>query len=274
MDMRTFSNYKAGLAGVLLLCVLSGTGCTIKEDRISCPAYLNVSFHDRDHIAKKVCLLGFDAGELFHEEIDIAEHDPYWVKAVRKGFLDLSACMGAGHPGIADHYVLVPVGNECDSLYAFRSRVDATGNMAYVEVVFHKQFCTVHLDLSKTEEQMQDYRFLVEGNTCGFDLLDFRPIPGAYRFGPVPVGGTGILEFRIPRQSDDSMTIALWHRNGNGTFEEAGRLPLGRYIAYRGYDWGAEDLQDLYIAIDLALGNASVSVDGWEDGIVFTLIEM
>ena len=34
-----------------------------------------------------------------------------------------------------------------------------------------------------------------------------------------------------------------------------------------------EELQDIYVTVDLVLGLVTVSVSGWEDGAVFHLIE-
>lgn len=249
--------------------------CTVKEDRVPCPCYLNVSFAERETIPEgaEVGLLGWNAVELFRAGIDVAEHDPYWVKAVHKGKLILSAYRGVEKVSAKDHFVTIVPGQQADSLYAFHDVVDATGEMAYSEVTFRKQFCTVHLDILRRASEMRDFRFLVEGNTCGFDLLTFEAVPGTFRFEPVPEAGARIVDFRIPRQVDDSMTLTLWYRNPNGTYEDIGVFPLGKYIERTGYNWKAEELQDVYIVIDLVLGTIHIGVYGWEEGATFTFIE-
>lgn len=249
-------------------CALLLGACTVKEDREPCPCYLNVSFRDREHITSEVGILGWDATEVFRAGIDIADHDPYWVKAVRKGTFRLAVYTGAAGTLPADHYAVIPPGSQSDSLYAFHAEVDATGEMAFADVVLRKQFCTVHLDLRKSAEQMRDFRFLVEGGTCGFDLLSFEAVPGIFRHEPSARPGERVVNFRIPRQADESMTVTAWYGG-----LDAGTFPLGSYIARTGYNWSAEELQDIYVVIDLALGQVTVSVDDWEDGTVFTFIE-
>ena len=55
--------------------------------------------------------------------------------------------------------------------------------------------------------------------------------------------------------------------------EAIAELPLGEYIRATGYNWSTEDLQDIYIMIDLVVGRLVISVDGWEDGVTFNFIE-
>lgn len=258
----------AGRIACLALGLLAAISCSVKEDRIPCPCYLNVSFTDREHIDKPVGLVGWNETELFRETIDVAEHDPYWVKSVRKCHLWLAACMGIDKAHSDGRYVTIPVGEQADSLYAYHTEVDATGELAYAEVTLRKQFATVHVDILKRASEMADYSFRVKGGTSGFDLFSFEPVPGEFRFDPVVAQGARVVDFRIPRQSDNSMTIQIWYR---GT--DVGEFPLGQYIARTGYNWKAEDLQDIYIAIDLVLGQIIISVEGWEDGVTYRLIE-
>ena len=250
-------------------------GCTVKEDREPCPCYLNVSFADREKVPEgaEVDLLGWREAELFRAGIEIAEYDPYWVRGVHKGFLTLSAYRGVDKVRDDGHLVLIAPGNQADSLYAFHEEVDCTGDMAYSEVVFRKQFCTVHMDILRSAAQLRDFRFLVEGNTCGFDLLDFQPVGGAFRCEPAPESGARVVDFRIPRQADDSMTVTLWYRQEDGGYQDLGTFPLGKYIVRTGYDWKAEELQDVYVVIDLVLGMVTIGVDGWEHGQTFMYYE-
>lgn len=246
------------------------TSCTVKEDRVPCPCYLNVSFADRASIVKPVGLLGWDegSGERFRALVDVAEHDPYWVKAVRKGLLRLAAWTGAGTAVVTGHQVVIPEGAQCDSLYAYFTDVDCTGEMAYAEVTLRKQFATVRVDILKSASQMRDYTFSVRGGSRGFDLLTFDPVPGPFRFDPEPATGERVISFRVPRQADNSLALAIWYRG-----QYLGEFPLGTYIARTGYSWTAEELQDIYIVIDLVLGQVTVTVEDWEEGVTFPFIE-
>ena len=111
-------------------------------------------------------------------------------------------------------------------------------------------------------------QFQVEGNSCGFDLLDFSPVAGKFRCEPRPLEGESIVTFRVPRQGDNSLAVTI-HPEGSTT----NRFPLGEYIDRLGYSWKTEELQDIYVAIDLARGLVDVRVADWEEGTTFPLIE-
>lgn len=247
--------------------------CTVKEDRMPCPCYLNVSFQDRETVRDSVSLLGWNTAEMFCDEILVEDYDPYWIKPVHKGTFGFSAFRGIGAGMKSGHFAEIAPGNQADSLYAYHDQIEAVGDMVYTDVTFHKQFCTVFLDVCKSAEQMKDYWFYVTGNTCGFDLLDFVPMGGPFRFEPEAVDGARIVSFRIPRQVDDSMMLTIYYSPGEDRPERLGDFPLGKYIVRTGYDWSTVDLQDVYVTIDLVIGQVIINVEGWEEGAVFTFIE-
>ena len=146
--------------------------------------------------------------------------------------------------------------------------MDATGDLASASVTFRKQFATVFLDIRKSPDIVQTCRFRVEGNSCGFDLLDFSPVEGPFRCEPLPRAGESIVTFRVPRQGDTRLTVTILPEGS-----VPARFPLGEYIDRLGYSWKTEELQDIYVAIDLARGLIDVRVADWEAGTTFPLIE-
>ena len=228
-----------------LALLAAGTACTVKEDRGPCPCYLQVSFTDPDAIGEAQ-LLGWDHDQLFRDHVRIEEARPAWTKPVRKGMLVLSACVGMDESYSEGHQMRIPSGSQADSLYAWFEEVDATGDLAYAKVSFRKQFATVFLDIRKPADVVRSCRFDVEGNSCGFDLLDFSP----------------------PRQSDQGLSVTILPKEG-----PSARFPLGEYIERLGYNWKTEELQDIYVAIDLVRGLVDVRVEDWEEGTVFPLVE-
>lgn len=253
-------------ACLVLLC--ASAACSVKEDRGPCPCYLKVTFADPD-ASGPVQLAGWDTETVFREKVRIEDCRPAWIRPVRKGTFVLSACKGAGNAVPDGREVRIPVNCEADSLYAFSREVDATGDVATVEVTLKKQFATVFLDLRKTPETMQGFRFQVDGNTCGFNLLDFSPVRGPFRCDPRPAEGGSVVTFRVPRQTDDSLEITVRPADA-----PPARFPLGEYISRSGYSWKTEELQDIYIVIDLARGRLDLRVEDWEEGIEFPLIEI
>ena len=250
-----------------LALLAASTACTVKEDRGSCPCYLQVSFTDPD-AAGEAELLGWDDDRLFRDRIRIEEARPAWTKPVRKGKLILSACTGMDESFPEGHQMRIPPGAQSDSLYAWFEEMDATCDIAYAKVSFRKQFATVFLDIRKPADVVRSCRFNVEGNSCGFDLLDFSPVTGTFRFSAVPREGEEIVTFRIPRQGDSGLSVTI-HPEG----APSARFPLGEYIDRLGYNWKTEELQDIYVAVDLVRGLVDIRVADWEEGIVFPLVE-
>ena len=250
-----------------LVLLAAGTACSVKEDRGPCPCYLQVSFTDPE-AAGEAEMLGWDDDRLFRDRVRIEEVRPVWTKPVRKGMLVLSACTGMDESFAEGRHMRIPPGSQADSLYAWFEEVDATGDLAYAKVSFRKQFATVFLDIRKPADVVRSCRFDVEGNSCGFDLLDFSPVTGTFRCSPVPRDGEEIVAFRVPRQGDSALAVTIRPEG----FPSA-RFPLGEFIDRLGYNWKTEELQDIYVAVDLARGLVDVRVANWEEGTVFPLVE-
>lgn len=250
-----------------LILLAANTACTIKEDRGPCPCFLQVSFTDPDATGEAE-LLGWDDDRLFRDRIRIEEARPVWTKPVRKGMLVLSACTGMDKSFPEGHQMRIPPGSQADSLYAWFEEVDATGDLAYARVSFRKQFATVFLDIRKPADVVRSCRFDVTGNSCGFDLLDFSPVTGAFRFSAEPGAGEEIVTFRVPRQGDSGLTVTICPEGA-----PSASFPLGEYIDRLGYSWKTEELQDIYVAVDLVRGLVDVRVADWEEGTVFPLVE-
>ena len=50
------------------------------------------------------------------------------------------------------------------------------------------------------------------------------------------------------------------------------RLPLGEYIARSGYDWAAEDLADVHIALDMEKQQVMITVSDWDGVVVMDIV--
>ena len=268
-----------GLIAVLLAMV--PMSCSVKESREECPTYLSLSIRTDELPEGNVGILGWDNGVLFRDNIASSELSSYFIRTVSKGSFYVSAYAG-GKAALSDsHYVWVPSGCQADSLYGFYTRVNTTEEDAHTDVDFHKQFCTVHLSIGRSAEQMKDFRFRVTGNTSGFDMLNFKALPGAYSYVPEHIPGEDEVTFRILRQVDSSMSLEVFRCMPDGEtrsdigdgFLSAGEFPLGKYIERTGYDWEAVELDDVYVTIGFALEYVTVGVGDWEEGTTFGFIE-
>ena len=269
---------------IMSVLAFSLVGCSIKESREECPSYLSVIMKANENVSGSAKLLGWTSEEVFNGEVEIKPEDCTWVRAVHKDLITLSALAGNHSDIITGHHLEIPYGHQADSLFAFHQVVDCTGEEAFAEVVFRKQFCTIHLDINQSASALKRFRFEVDGNVSGFDLLDFSVSEGPFHFEPSVTPGERVVDFRIPRQKDASMTVKVFclppQKSASGPsltaaedYIDMGVFALGEYIERTGYDWAAEALQDIYVRIDFVGLTVTVSVAGWEDGVTYTLVE-
>jgi hypothetical protein len=63
----------------------------------------------------------------------------------------------------------------------------------------------------------------------------------------------------LPRQIDASLMLEV--DDGKGGYKA---FALGQYIVSSGYDWTAEDLEDITVTLDYALTEIRLVIGGWE----------
>lgn len=253
MTDRMFVACAALVAGALTI------SCSVKENREPCPCYLEILFPERDVVTRSVDVGGWNSKFVFSENIDLSKYPEGYLCAVERQSLVVSACTGRDAAGQDGRKVVIPFGSQSDSLYAFYREVDCTGEDASCEVRFYKQFATVNVDIRKSVAEMAKYSVKVSGNTCGFDLLSFVPVIGPFECTAVPVKNDIAFRFRVPRQTDNSMSVQLY-KDGS----DAGEFALGRLIERMGYNWLDDDLKDVYVTIDHVSATLFIRVEGWE----------
>jgi hypothetical protein len=102
---------------------------------------------------------------------------------------------------------------------------------------------------------------VLAGNSCGFDL-DGNILQGSLRL-PFRQEGGGFC-CRVPRQGDSSLRLELYRGEAL-----ARSFPIGKIIEESGYDWTAEDLEDVDIRLDYQDTGVNFTVNGWEHEITF-----
>ena len=111
------------------------------------------------------------------------------------------------------------------------------------------------------------------------------PVLGEFRYAPMQKNG--VYQVRVPRQVDNSLELVMLEipdqvgYDGEEMPGQAGddgertvvdRLPLGEYIARSGYDWTAEDLADVNVALDLEMQQVMITVSGWDGVVVMDIV--
>ena len=188
-----------------------------------------------------------------------------------------------GHDVIAGYdgdEIRIPVGEQMDSLYGFFKMYHTRCESVLCDVELHKGFCTVSFTLGD-EGYSSPYDIEVWGNVAGVSSWDLMPVKGDFRYAPVQKNG--VYQVRVPRQEDNSLELVMLEIPGQAGYdgeraEDDGervvvdRLPLGEYIARSGYDWTAEDLADVNVALDLEMQQVMITVSGWDAVVVMDIV--
>ena len=283
------------MAGMLFL-----SSCSIKEDRDGCPCWMAVdlskvaesrwkspevqsgidyhsvtkSLKSRQHVAESVVLRlrGNSDEDAINYEYQVTEA----VRAdagtleyeVPRGSVGVSAVAFSrrvtGRAGNDGDEIRIPVGEQMDSLYGFFKMYHTRCESVLCDVDLHKEFCTVSFTLGD-EGYSSPYDIEVWGNVVGVSAWDLMPVKGDFRYAPVQKNG--VYQVRVPRQEDNSLEMVMLDDD-----DIVDSLPLGEYIARSGYDWTAEDLADVNVALDLEMQQVMITVSGWDGVVVMDIV--
>ena len=169
-----------------------------------------------------------------------------------------------GRAGYDGDEIRVPVGEQMDSLYGFFKMYHTRCESVLCDVELHKEFCTVSFTLGE-DGYTSPYDIEVWGNVAGVSAWDLMPVQGEFRYEPIQKNG--VYQVRVPRQVDNSLELVMLEDS-----EIVDRLPLGEYIARSGYDWAAEDLADVNVALDLEMQQVMITVSGWDGVVVMDIV--
>ena len=270
------------MAGMLFL-----SSCSIKEDRDRCPCWMAVEMPEQvGHYGGQVdnddCVVLRLRGNSDEDEVGYSYQVTEAVKPdvgaleyeVPRGSVGVSAvAVGneipgqAGYDGIVGYdgdEIRIPVGEQMDSLYGFFKMYHTRCESVLCDVDLHKEFCTVSFTLGD-EGYSSPYDIEVWGNVAGVSAWDLMPVKGDFRYAPVQKNG--VYQVRVPRQEDNSLEMVMLDDD-----DIVESLPLGEYIARSGYDWAADDLADVHIALDMEKQQVMIKVSGWDGVVVMDIV--
>ena len=290
------------MVGMLFL-----SSCSIKEDRDGCPCWMTVEMpgqagYDGEKVGqdgRSPVGAGDDRCVVLrlrgNSDEDAVDYEYQVTEAVRvdvgaleyevpRGSVGVSAVAfgneipgRAGYDGKSAGYdggeIRIPVGEQMDSLYGFFKMYHTRCESVLCDVELHKEFCTVSFTLGE-DGYTSPYRIEVWGNVAGVSAWDLMPLDGDFRFAPSLENG--VYQVRVPRQVDNSLELVMLEIPGqvgyDGERVVVDRLPLGEYIARSGYDWTAEDLDDVNVALDLEMQQVMITVSGWDGVVVMDIV--
>ena len=283
------------MVGMLFL-----SSCSIKEDRDGCPCWMTVEMSDLVGQDGRSPVGAGDDGCVVlrlrgNSDEDAVDYEYQVTEAVRvdvgaleyevpRGSVGVSAVAfgnetpgRAGYDGKSAGYdgdeIRVPVGEQMDSLYGFFKMYHTRCESVLCDVELHKEFCTVSFTLGE-DGYTSPYHIEVWGNVAGVSVWDLMPVLGEFRYAPMQENG--VYQVRVPRQVDNSLELVMLEIPDqvgyDGERVVVDRLPLGEYIARSGYDWTAEDLDDVNVALDLEMQQVMITVSGWDGVVVMDIV--
>lgn len=244
-----------------ILSVLLGlgvvSGCSVKEDRTECPCRLMLDFQGVDtSLVKEVSLFATMHGEmLFMENLKVADVGGVYERDVPHGIVRVNVWSGEGVNMEKECGILIPYGCECPPVYMYSFLADTSNEICYGLVDMRKNHCRLTVRV-EGKEQMP-YSLTFKGNVGGYGL-DGLPSKGDFSCVAYP-SLDGQSHALLPRQLDSSLLLEV-----DDDTSLSKTFAVGEYIASSGYDWEAEDLEDITVVLDYYITKAKITVKGWD----------
>ncbi len=249
---------------VMLVCLVMGLciSCSLKEDRSECPCMLVLDFSEVDRDRSDSLSLGIvsatgflhtavvpsgEYGDLYRVEVPKGE---VWVNVygVDSWSEEFESALSEDNSSI-----YIPYGEECPEVRSFSLHTILSAETVTVPVELHKNYC--RLSITMVYEGELPMQISILGDVCGYDK-EGSPVSGAFLYEPM--GSEGLFYVRIPRQTDSTLRLNLSDEE-----EVLREFAIGEYIIESGYDWLAEDLDDVWIEVDYTKTLVTITVGDW-----------
>ena len=241
------------------------SGCSIKENRQNCPCKLILDFSEIDtSIVKSLNVLATLDGEVvFSDQVSADDFRTDYIRDVPHGDIQMNVwCIGEGR--IDNRLgVVIPYGCECPVLYMKSFPMETRGESCREVVHVHKNYCRLTVLVDGADEL--PYSLTFKGNIDGY-RLDGLPSEGDFACVAYP-GDAGDLQAGLPRQVDASLVLEV--DDGTSVLKT---FALGEYIMKSGYDWTAEELEDLTVTLDYQITSIKIAVSGWDNEYFYNVI--
>lgn len=246
-----------------LAVLLMGAGC-IKEDRSECPCRLFLDFTDVDtsSIASADILMTSEEGFEFVDVVESGYFADYMIK-VPSHQISLQVLAGAGHCLSSDMSVVIPYGEECPKLFRHESVINADSEVVKERIRLRKNHCVLTVQVEAGEDY--PFKLTIKGRVDGYGS-NLKPTVGDFSCRAVP-DDSGQCVVVIPRQLDSSLALEV--DDGTGSVKT---FAVGESIVAGGYDWEAEDLDDVTVTLDYSLTEIALEIIEWTEESVHEVI--
>lgn len=231
--------------------------CSIKEDREVCPCFLTVVRPDSGAGSQGDLLWYLAAGDFGLEgKIPEGEIQARDIEVPRTVFRLIAAWGITG--GLSDMSgYRIGEGESWPPVYYYKTDLDARCNSLRDTIHLHKNYCRISIggDISES------FTYKLSGSSCGFDW-DGNVLKGSFCSVFSQEGASFCC--LVPRQDDSSLRLDIYRLG-----ELVRSFPVGEIIAASGYDWTAEDLEDIDLGLDYLDSGVNFTVNGWSHSITF-----
>lgn len=251
------------------------TACSIKEERMDCPCWLNLNYdsiiHTFDYKTALVTVIGNEV--VCQENVEIIPLEGVGNEYQVPRRLNIATC-AVGHENLWWHQdtLSVPTGLDWGKVYVDSQEVDCTSDLAHVDFNVHKEYCQINFILvGLNDASKYPFDIRVRANCNALRMRDRKPISGKYTSYAQPENTAELFRVHVPRQENNEMTVDLLYKKADHKYEKNDLVKtydIGEALDSVGYNWDKEDLDDLYITIDFVLGTFSVRILPWiEEGL-------
>ena len=225
---------------------------------MDCPCRLVVDLSADDTASVSTVELRVYASEdlVCSEVLEAGAFDDGYVVLVPRGKVDVMAYSGADGYVNGKDGLVIPYGEDCPEVYMNFLSVEAVGEEVRVGMPLRKNYCMATVCV--VSEDGFPYELSLRGNVMGY-AGDGRPAAGDF-VCEFTLDGDMSGRVSLPRQTDTSLKLEV----SNGA-EVLKVFALGEYIAAVGYDWDAEDLEDITLTLDYSLTAVTISVGEWDE---------
>ncbi len=254
-----------------MLCLLAVSGCFVKEDRSDCPCRLIMDFggafsedfsdalggpdsYGKESGMEAELVITADKGFILTESLDLTAVNGEKCVLIPRGRAVVGVWSGA--EALSDEGGFeIPIGSDCPPVYFYASIIDADCEIYRESVCMGKSHCVMTVNIKNMDPSPSRIGFM--GNISGY-CPDGRPLKGdfSYVLDSPSLSGNKVI---LPRQLDDSLKMEVIDAFGVSRI-----FALGGYIADSGYDWGAQDLEDIEVDLDIAMTRVTLTIQGWD----------
>ncbi|MBR6054689.1 MAG: hypothetical protein IKP46_05050 [Bacteroidales bacterium] len=221
----------------------------IKEDRDSCPCVLVISTEG----SEELCSVYLSREE--EPVTDSLRTGVEYRRPVSRGFLYATVALGDGETFVHGKGIVIPKGEDCPPVRLWSRPVKAVGETVSRKAVLSKDYCLVRMRLVPSGGGLE---FTVRGDIAGFDL-DGSPAEGEFECTP-RASEDGFLEFRLPRQTDNSLLMDVF---SDGVLLRT--FALGEILFRAGYSWKDKDLKDISMEVSCTASVLLTDFSIWEN---------